>query len=278
MKWLTLLFTWWNGQTLNTMFHTWLNGAVVGKDEFGNIYYRGKKIDPALGFERRWVIYPGPGEGSTTPPGWYGWLHHTVDTPPTAGSYTPRAWQLPHLPNLTGTPEAWRPPGSHAARQRPSEGDRRLRRLDAGRLRFRSGRTTAFATAEAPVAADLVRAVHRVPARLVSPPPSLMFAALAPAGSARADKISHPGAIFTGLDKITGRIISFEVATDETVQFGTLQITERACYTRPATEAPETITFVEVDEVDAEKRVQADFFRLDVRRKPRPARHRASRL
>ena len=67
---------------------------------------------------------------------------------------------------------------------------------------------------------------------------------------AQADKIKHPIAVFSGLDKITGRIISFEVATDETVQFGSLQITERACYTRPATEAPQTITFVEVDEVD----------------------------
>jgi len=69
-------------------------------------------------------------------------------------------------------------------------------------------------------------------------------------GPALADKIKHPTAVFSGLDKITGRIISFEVATDETVQFGTLQITERVCYTRPPTEAPQTTTFVEVDEVD----------------------------
>jgi hypothetical protein len=68
---------------------------------------------------------------------------------------------------------------------------------------------------------------------------------------AHADKIKHPIAVFSGLDKITGRIISFEVATDETVQFGSLQITERACYTRPATETPQTTTFIEVDEVDA---------------------------
>jgi hypothetical protein len=67
----------------------------------------------------------------------------------------------------------------------------------------------------------------------------------------RADKIKHPTAVFSGLDKITGRIISFEVATNETVQFGSLQITERVCYTRPPTEAPQTTTFVEVDEVDA---------------------------
>jgi hypothetical protein len=77
----------------------------------------------------------------------------------------------------------------------------------------------------------------------------LLPAALTPLGSARADRIAHPAAVFSGLDKITGRIISFEVAADETVQFGTLQITERACYTRPATEAPQTTTFVEVDEV-----------------------------
>jgi hypothetical protein len=66
-----------------------------------------------------------------------------------------------------------------------------------------------------------------------------------------ADKITHPVAIFAGLDKITGRTIAFQAAAGETVQFGSLQITERACYTRPATEAPQTTTFVEVDEVDA---------------------------
>jgi hypothetical protein len=68
---------------------------------------------------------------------------------------------------------------------------------------------------------------------------------------ARADKIKHPVAVFAGLDKITGRTIAFQAAAGETVQFGSLQITERACYTRPATEAPQTTTFVEVDEVDA---------------------------
>jgi len=78
-----------------------------------------------------------------------------------------------------------------------------------------------------------------------------MLVLLAISGSASADKIKHPIAVFSGLDKITGRIISFEVATDETVQFGTLQITERVCYTRPPTEAPQTTTFVEVEEVDA---------------------------
>ena len=78
-------------------------------------------------------------------------------------------------------------------------------------------------------------------------------------GPALADRITHPTAIFSGLDKITGRIISFEVATNETVQFGSLQITERACYTRPATEAPQTITFAQVDEIDAKKQYKRIF-------------------
>ena len=44
-------------------------------------------------------------------------------------------------------------------------------------------------------------------------------------GAALADKISNPTAVFNGLDKITGRIITFDVGLNETVQFGTLQIT-----------------------------------------------------
>jgi hypothetical protein len=82
----------------------------------------------------------------------------------------------------------------------------------------------------------------------------LVIAAMMGACPARADKIKHPIAVFEGLDKITGRTIAFDVATNETVQFGTLQITERACYTRPATEAPQTVSFVQVDEVDPDSK------------------------
>jgi hypothetical protein len=66
---------------------------------------------------------------------------------------------------------------------------------------------------------------------------------------AQADKFRNPKAVFAGLDKVTGRIISFEVAIDETVQFGALQLTPRVCYTRPATENPQTTSFIEVDEI-----------------------------
>jgi len=117
LTWLKQIFTWWNGQTLNTRFHTWRHGELVGTDEFGNAYYqtKGGAIDPALGYCRRWVIYAGISEGSKTPPGWYGWLHYTSDVPPSAENYQPREWQLPYQPNLTGTPFAYRPSGSTLA-------------------------------------------------------------------------------------------------------------------------------------------------------------------
>jgi NADH:ubiquinone oxidoreductase subunit len=125
MRWLAQIFTWWNGQTLNTRFNTWLKGEYVGQDEFGNCYYRtrGGKIDPVLGFERRWVIFAGQSEASDVPPGWYGWLHHTSDLAPTDESYQPHEWQLPHQPNMTGTPQAYRPTGSTLAQgMRPHVG------------------------------------------------------------------------------------------------------------------------------------------------------------
>jgi len=99
-----LLFTWWNGETLGTRLWTWRKGTFVGEDETGNRYYRD------AGGKRRWVIYNGLADPSTIPPGWHGWMHHRSDEPPAA--YRPHEWEKPHHPNWTGTPQAYRPPGS----------------------------------------------------------------------------------------------------------------------------------------------------------------------
>ena len=85
------------------------------------------------------------------------------------------------------------------------------------------------------------------------------LSALAAPHAALADKISNPIAVFNGLDKITGRIISFEVAINETVQFGALQITPRVCYSRPPTDAPQTDAFAQVDEIDEQKQIKRIF-------------------
>lgn len=85
------------------------------------------------------------------------------------------------------------------------------------------------------------------------------FALALGAVPANAERISNPVAEFSGLDKITGRIISFDVYIDETVQFGALQVTPRVCYSRPPTEAPLTDAFVEVDEITLDRKVRRLF-------------------
>lgn len=80
-----------------------------------------------------------------------------------------------------------------------------------------------------------------------------------PAAPAASERISNPVAEFAGLDKITGRIISFDVYIDETVQFGALQVTPRVCYSRPQTEEPKTDSFVEVDEITLDRKIRRIF-------------------
>ena len=84
-------------------------------------------------------------------------------------------------------------------------------------------------------------------------------AAVLTAVPATADKIKNPTAVFSGLDKITGRIVTFEVAVDETVQFGALQLTPRVCYSRPPTEPAKTTAFLEVDEVTLDNKYRRIF-------------------
>jgi hypothetical protein len=72
-------------------------------------------------------------------------------------------------------------------------------------------------------------------------------------------RIVNKSALFSGLDKITGRIISFDVAIGETVQFGALQVTPRTCFTRPTTDTQNTDAFIEVEEVTLQGEVRRIF-------------------
>ena len=87
----------------------------------------------------------------------------------------------------------------------------------------------------------------------------MLSAGLVLAGPVAAEKIPNNVTIFSGLDKITGRIIQFDVYIDETVQFGALQVTPRVCYTRPETERQQVSAFVEVDEITLERKVRRIF-------------------
>ena len=96
--------------TIGTRLFTMLNGELVGKDSQGNAYYRSKRTLKGAR-ERRWVVYDGKVEASRVPPAWHSWLHHTTDSVPEDDIARRWDWQKDHSPNLTGTSDAYRPPG-----------------------------------------------------------------------------------------------------------------------------------------------------------------------
>ena len=75
----------------------------------------------------------------------------------------------------------------------------------------------------------------------------------------QAARIDNPVAVFSGLDKITGRITTFDVYVNETVQFGALQVTPKACYSRDQSEAQKIDGFVEVDEITLDRKIRRIF-------------------
>jgi hypothetical protein len=86
-----------------------------------------------------------------------------------------------------------------------------------------------------------------------------VFAATVAAAPALAERSENPVAQFSGIDKITGRTITFDVYINETVQFGALQVTPRVCYSRTDNEAPGSDSFVEVDEITLDRKIRRIF-------------------
>lgn len=92
-----------------TRLYSFFFGTKVGRDEFGNVYYKSKKT---LGFkvgkpntERRWVIYNGFAEPSKVPPTWHIWLHQISDEV----VKNDKDFIESPTPNLTGTQNSYRP-------------------------------------------------------------------------------------------------------------------------------------------------------------------------
>jgi hypothetical protein len=88
--------------------------------------------------------------------------------------------------------------------------------------------------------------------------PARPGAATAAAPPAARDRVDHTTAEFAGLDKITGRIIKFDVRIGETVQFGALQVTPRACAQR-LVGTHDHVGFVEVDEITLRNEIRRIF-------------------
>ena len=96
-----IIFTWWNKQTLGTFLKTLFTGIYVGKDEFGNKYYKNKKNE-------RWVIYSKEIEATKITADWFHWMHHTNDKIPNKNDMK-YAWQKKHSENKTGTSKSYSP-------------------------------------------------------------------------------------------------------------------------------------------------------------------------
>jgi len=83
-------------------------GGAAGEDAAGNLYFE-RPGNTKTARKRRWVVYNGVPDPSAIGPEWHAWLHHLTDSP--LPNSSPKPWQKPHQPNLTGTPASYRPDG-----------------------------------------------------------------------------------------------------------------------------------------------------------------------
>jgi NADH:ubiquinone oxidoreductase subunit len=258
MSILSEIFSWWGGNTWSNRIYTALRGKLVGTDAAGNRYYiQSKGIGP-LGVPRRWVIYSNGAEASQVTPDWHGWMHYTVDTPPTEQDYQPRPWQKPHQMNMTGTAQAYRPRGSILATRPRPQGHRDLQSRGApaersaslgvtltpcsvaktlwlqGAIRDSNGTFAMRHTADWQC---LAPAVPRLLAML-GLGCALLGLGSAPASAQRHRKTRSPSSRARqgdGQDFQTGKYRSTRRPSS-----APLKITPRACYTRAPTEPPKT--------------------------------------
>ena len=95
------IFTWWHRQTFGTFLKTAFYGKLIGKDQYGNKYYKNKQDD-------RWVVYANNIDATKITSEWYLWMHHTVNEVPKSIEKN-YLWQKDHVENLTGTSQAYKP-------------------------------------------------------------------------------------------------------------------------------------------------------------------------
>lgn len=105
-------------------FTSAFKGKLAGTDRFGNKYYESRGKKDSFGRPVRWVLYKGASDPTSVPPEWWGWIHYTTAAPLPENTGR-KPWQKEHRPNLTGTPESYRPRGHdyQGGRRAPASGD-----------------------------------------------------------------------------------------------------------------------------------------------------------
>ena len=61
--------------------------------------------------------------------------------------------------------------------------------------------------------------------------------------------IEGKAVVLQGLDKVTARVSTIEVAIGDTVRFGSLQIVPRACSRTPPEEPPESTVYLDITDL-----------------------------
>lgn len=120
------MLKWLQHNRLGTFLMT-RKGTRVGEDEFGNVYYYRQGVKSDWRDQRRWVVYAGDGEieASSVPAGWNAWLHKNREKSPAEEPLKVKHWEKQHEPNLTGTTQAYAPPGHdrRGGQRAPATGD-----------------------------------------------------------------------------------------------------------------------------------------------------------
>ena len=101
------------------------------------------------------------------------------------------------------------------------------------------------------IVAALAQAVPPSAPRVLPNPPASVPGPLPAAPTESPPPASPQGGtslIMRGLDKITGRPTSITAQIGKPVQFATLTITARFCYSTPQSETPDTAAFVQIED------------------------------
>lgn len=114
------MLKWLRANNLGTFLFTRRHGELVGEDAAGNRYYRERGAKDWR-TQRRWVVYATDAEidGSMVPPSWHAWLGRSREKAPSEQPPVTKRWETEHQVNLSGTPQAYVPPGhEHRGGQR----------------------------------------------------------------------------------------------------------------------------------------------------------------
>ncbi|QTP64103.1 DUF2155 domain-containing protein [Candidatus Liberibacter africanus] len=80
------------------------------------------------------------------------------------------------------------------------------------------------------------------------------------ATTANSARFSNKTAEFAGMDKITGRVLTFDIDINKSVQFGSLTIKPMVCYSRDDYEAQRVDVFVSISESSVDDHVVHSIF------------------